>query len=89
MVLQGLGVGLLATLVAGPLVDQELLLPVLPTLVDVQPVPLYANTASARQRLPKTKTCIKTSVQCINWEGTPTPAALAAWMDFPRLSWKH
>ena len=65
MVLQGLGIGRLATLVAVPLVAQGLLLPVLPTYVDVQPVPLYAITASARQRLPKITACIEFWVQWI------------------------
>lgn len=58
MVLQGLGIGRLATLAAAPLVQQGLLLPVLPSFVDRQPVPLYAVTASARQRLPKIRACI-------------------------------
>jgi DNA-binding transcriptional LysR family regulator len=58
MVLQGLGIGRLATLTALPQVEQGLLLPVLPTFVDTQPVPLYAITASSRQRLPKIKACI-------------------------------
>lgn len=65
MVLQGMGVGRLATLVAAPLVDQGLLLPVLPTFVDVQPVPLYAITATPRQRLPKIKACIDFWVEWI------------------------
>ena len=58
MVLQGLGIGRLATLTATPLMKQGLLVPVLPTFVDIQPAPLYAITASARQRLPKIRTCI-------------------------------
>ena len=58
MVLQGLGIGRLATLVAAPLVQQGLLVPVLPAFVDRQPVPLHAVTASARQRLPKIRACI-------------------------------
>lgn len=58
MVLQGLGIGRLATLAAARLVQQGLLVPVLPTLVDHKPLPLYAVTASARQRLPKIRACI-------------------------------
>ena len=58
MVLQGLGIGRLATLVAQPLVRQGQLVPVLAAWIDPQPVPIYAVTASARQRLPKIKACI-------------------------------
>jgi len=58
MVLQGLGIGRLATLAAEPLVQQGRLEPVLAEWVDRQPVPLYAVTASARQRLPKIRACI-------------------------------
>ena len=58
MVLQGLGIGRLATIAAEPLVRQQRLVPVLPHLVDMQPVPVYAVTAAARQRLPKLKACI-------------------------------
>jgi DNA-binding transcriptional LysR family regulator len=39
-------------------VQQGLLVPVLHDFVDPQPVPLYAVTASARQRLPKIRACI-------------------------------
>ncbi len=58
MVLHGLGIGRLATVVAEPLVEAGRLLPVLSAFVDAQPVPIYAVTASARQRLPKIKACI-------------------------------
>jgi DNA-binding transcriptional LysR family regulator len=58
MVLQGLGIGRLATLAAAPLVQQGLLLPVLPAWVVLEPVPMYAVTATARQRLPKIRACI-------------------------------
>ncbi|NRF67970.1 LysR family transcriptional regulator [Aquincola sp. S2] len=58
MVLQGLGIGRLATLVAEPLVQQQRLVPVLADYCDPQPVPIYAVTASARQRLPKIRACI-------------------------------
>jgi DNA-binding transcriptional LysR family regulator len=59
MVLQGLGIGRLATVVAEPLVRQGQLVPVLPAFVDTQPVPVYAVTATARQRLPKIRACIE------------------------------
>ena len=58
MVLQGLGIGRLATLVGDVLVAQGLLLPVLPELVDPRPVPVYAVTAGTRHRLPKIKACL-------------------------------
>ena len=59
MVLQGLGIGRLATMVAEPLVQQQRLVPVLPDFIDPQPVPVYAVIASTRQRLPKIKACIE------------------------------
>jgi len=58
MVLQGLGIGRLATIAADPLVRQQRLVPVLPGFVDHEPVPVYAVVAGARQRLPKIKACI-------------------------------
>ncbi|MBX3607622.1 MAG: LysR family transcriptional regulator [Piscinibacter sp.] len=58
MVLQGLGIGRLATLVGDPLVDEGRLVPVLPERVDVQPVAIYAVFAGTRQRLPKIRACI-------------------------------
>ena len=58
MVLQGLGIGRLATVAAEPLVQQKRLVPVLPAFVDEQPVPIYAVIAGARQRLPKIKACM-------------------------------
>jgi DNA-binding transcriptional LysR family regulator len=58
MVLEGLGIGRLATLVGDPLVRQQRLVPVLADCVDVQPVPVYAVTAGARHRLPKIRACI-------------------------------
>jgi DNA-binding transcriptional LysR family regulator len=58
MVLQGLGIGRLATLVGDALVKQKLLVPVLEKFVDAKPVPVYAVTAGARHRLPKIKACI-------------------------------
>jgi len=58
MVLQGLGIGRLATLVAEPLVRARRLVPVLPAFIDVEPAAVYAVTASTRQRLPKIKACL-------------------------------
>jgi DNA-binding transcriptional LysR family regulator len=58
MVLQGLGIGRLATLVGDTLVQQGLLVPVLETYTDPQPVPVYAITAGGRHRLPKIRACI-------------------------------
>ena len=59
MVLQGLGIGRLATVAAEPLVRQGRLVPVLPDFIDKQPVAVYAVTASTRQRLPKIRACIE------------------------------
>ena len=58
MVLQGLGIGRLATLVGDALVGHGVLVPVLPGFVDLRPVPVYAVTAGARHRLPKIKACL-------------------------------
>ena len=58
MVLQGLGIGRLATLVGDVLQAQGLLVPVLPDFVDLRPVPVYAVTAGTRHRLPKIKACL-------------------------------
>jgi DNA-binding transcriptional LysR family regulator len=58
MVLNGLGIGRLATLVGDVLVQQGLLVPVLPNCVDPQPSPVYAVTAGTRHRLPKIKACV-------------------------------
>jgi DNA-binding transcriptional LysR family regulator len=58
MVLQGLGIGRLATLVGDPLVKRKLLVPVLQKFVDTGPVAVYAITAPGRHRLPKIKACI-------------------------------
>jgi DNA-binding transcriptional LysR family regulator len=58
MVLEGLGIGRLATVAAEPLVRAGRLVPVLPRVVDVQSAPIYAVAASARQRLPKIGACI-------------------------------
>lgn len=58
MVLQGLGIGRLATIAAEPLVRQQRLLPVLADVLDDDPIPIYAMTASARQRLPRIRACV-------------------------------
>jgi DNA-binding transcriptional LysR family regulator len=70
MVLQGLGIGRLATVAAKPLVRAGRLVPVLPQHVDPQSVPIYAVTAGTRQRLPKIKACI-------DWWAEWFPAASA------------
>ncbi len=72
MVLQGLGIGRLATLVAEPLVRQHRLVPVLAAFVDPQPVPIHAVTATARLRLPKIKACIEYWAE---WFGRPHAAS--------------
>ncbi|AMO23399.1 LysR family transcriptional regulator [Ramlibacter solisilvae] len=74
MVLQGLGIGRLATLVGDALVRQQLLVPVLEKYVDAKPVAVYAVTAGARHRLPKIKACIE---HWAEWFRQP-PAAPAA-----------
>lgn len=58
MVLQGLGIGRLATLMAAPLVRQGLLVAVLPDRLALQPAPVCAVMADARHRLPKVKACV-------------------------------
>lgn len=58
MVLQGLGIGRLATVAALPLVAQGRLVAVLADHVAPQSVPIYAVTAGTRQRLPKIKAAI-------------------------------
>lgn len=59
MVLQGLGIGRLATLVGDVLVREGRLVPVLPEFVDAKPAPVYAVTAGARHRLPKIRACVE------------------------------
>lgn len=58
MVLQGLGIGRLATVAADPLVRQGRLVPVLAEFVADRPTTVYAVIASTRQRLPKIKACL-------------------------------
>jgi DNA-binding transcriptional LysR family regulator len=71
MVLQGLGIGRLATIVGDALVRSGELVPVLPKLVNVRPVPVYAITASGRHRLPKIKACIDYWAEWFGREGAP------------------
>ena len=72
MVLAGLGIGRLATLVAEPLVQQQKLAPVLAEFTDLQPVPIFAVTASARHRLLKIKACLDYWAQ---WFDASAPAS--------------
>lgn len=58
MVLEGLGIGRLATLVGETLVARDLLVRVLPEFVDPKTVPVYAVTSGTRHRLPKIKACL-------------------------------
>lgn len=58
MVLQGLGIGRLATLAGDVLVREGKLVPVLGKFVDRKQVPIYAVTLGARHRLPKIRACI-------------------------------
>ena len=71
MVLQGLGIGRLATLVGDVLVRQQLLLPVLEKFVDQKPVAVHAVTAGTRHRLPKIKACLD---YWTAWFGRPVQA---------------
>jgi DNA-binding transcriptional LysR family regulator len=73
MVVHGLGIGRLGTLAAGPLVREGRLVPVLADFVPVQPVPIYAVTASARQRLPKIRACIDFWAEWIGRTGGAPP----------------
>lgn len=70
LVLQGLGIGRLATIAAEPLVRDKRLVPVLPAFVDHEPVPIYAVIPGARQRLPKIKACID---YWAGWFSQPPP----------------
>ena len=74
MVLQGLGIGRLATVAADPLVRAGRLVPVLAAYVDRDPVPLHAVMAGARQRLPKIKACVDYWADWFNGAGV-SPAA--------------
>jgi DNA-binding transcriptional LysR family regulator len=58
MVLQGLGIGRLATLVGEPLVAEGRLVRVLEQWVDAQPVPIFGVTLGGRHRLPKIRACL-------------------------------
>jgi DNA-binding transcriptional LysR family regulator len=77
LVLHGLGIGRLGTLAAEPLVREGRLVPVLARFVDVQPVPIYAVTASARQRLPKIRACIDYWAEWISRTGAAVAAPRA------------
>jgi DNA-binding transcriptional LysR family regulator len=77
MVLQGLGIGRLATLVGDVLTQQKLLVPVLESFVDPLPVSVYAVTAPARHRLPKIKACVDYWAEWFA-RSEPLPAARAA-----------
>lgn len=70
MVLQGLGIGRLATVAADPLVKAGQLVPVLAAWVDRDPVPLHAVMASTRQRLPKIRACVD---YWVDWFGGAPP----------------
>ena len=58
LVMQGLGIGRLATLVGDEQVRQGALVPVLPKCIDAKPVAVHAVTAGVRHRLPKIKACL-------------------------------
>jgi DNA-binding transcriptional LysR family regulator len=58
MVLQGLGIGRLATLAGDVLVREGRLVPVLEPYVDRKQVAIHAVTLGARHRLPKVRACI-------------------------------
>lgn len=66
MALEGLGIARIATLVAMPLVEQKRLVPVLAEFVEPLAVPIFAATASSRQRLPKIRACIDYWAQWFN-----------------------
>lgn len=68
LVLQGLGIGRLATLVGDALVRRGLLVPVLEDFVARSPVPVYAITAGGRHRLPKIRACVDYWAE---WFGQP------------------
>ena len=59
MVLEGLGIGRLATLVGEALVHEKRLVRVLENYVNLNPSPVFAVTASGRHRLPKIRACIE------------------------------
>jgi DNA-binding transcriptional LysR family regulator len=58
MVLQGLGIGRMATIVGEPLLREGRLVLVLPAHVDRVELPIHAVMASTRQRLPKLRACV-------------------------------
>jgi DNA-binding transcriptional LysR family regulator len=82
LVMEGLGIGRLTTLVGEGLERQGRLIPVLPQYVDLQAVPVYAVTASARHRLPKIRACIAYWAEYFGGEETgaagPAPSGTVA-----------
>ncbi len=72
MVLQGLGIGRLATVATEALVQAGRLVPVLAAWVDRDPAPLHAVMASTRQRLPKIRACVDYWVDWFSGRGAIT-----------------
>lgn len=58
MTLAGLGIARMADIVVRPLVQQGLLIPILPQLIHETPVPMNAVMLQERHRLPKVRACI-------------------------------
>jgi DNA-binding transcriptional LysR family regulator len=58
LVREGVGIGRVVNIVAGPLVARGELVPVLADLTAETPVPVYAVMLHERQRLPKMRACI-------------------------------
>lgn len=58
LVVNGVGIARVVDLVARPLVQAGLLVPVLPGLFSTAPVPMYAVMLQERHRLPKVRACI-------------------------------
>lgn len=71
MAVQGLGIALLSSIAAQPLVRQNLLAPVLADCVHTDTVAIYAVTATRRHRLPKIKACLDYWAQWFEQEQTP------------------
>jgi DNA-binding transcriptional LysR family regulator len=75
MVLQGLGIGRMATLAGEPLVHEGRLLRVMEEFVDPQAVPVYAVTLANRHRLPKIGACLDWWTE---WFGRSDPGGAPA-----------
>jgi DNA-binding transcriptional LysR family regulator len=75
MVLQGLGIGRMATLAGEPLVREGRLLRVMEEFVDPQAVPVYAVTLANRHRLPKIGACLDWWTE---WFGRSDPGGAPA-----------